>query len=124
MSIITDIRAELINNAGIAAIVGTRVYWRNPTVAQTEDAYISFSRQTKERDMVRQKDRFQIVCFAKTMSVLDDLSDKVIALFEDKTIVNNHQYFKVYLIAQEDATEKLETGYYWNILTFEFLTTT
>jgi len=118
LSILQDIYAELTNAPAITAIVADRVFFRNPQNAQNSP-YLVYARQQKERDMVRQKDRFQIVCFSRDSAELETLSDAVVALFEGRVEMNGSEYFKIALIFQSDAGVKLSNGFYWNTLTFE-----
>ena len=124
MPILEDLYFELTNDAAITAITtNQRIFYKNPQTVPS-DPYIVYSRNTKTRDMVTQFDRFQIACFSKDMAELETLANAVITLFEDKRSMNGNEYYSIFLINQTDSDVKLQEGFYFSILTFEFRSNT
>lgn len=118
---LAQIRTGVI--AGVSRI-GGRMFQRNALKEQTGD-YIVFRRAIpKTRDMVRETNILQFFCFSKSLEDLELLSNELIAYFEDRHQVGTDHYFKIYFISQVDSTDKLENGFYFNILTFGFRKTT
>jgi hypothetical protein len=123
MSIFGDIKTELEADAGISAIVGNRVKWRNPTRIPS-GSYITLNRQGKERDIANQADKIRMICYSKDMVELESLTDQIISFLEGKTYLNGNNYYMISLLNQTDGDEKLKEGFYWSMLTFQFNTVT
>jgi hypothetical protein len=120
-----DIRAELIADAGVSAIVSTRIFLKDPIrKEQSNLPFIAFVRQNKARNMVRQVDRFEIWGFSQDTEILENLCNAVINCFEDKRSLNGNPYFSIALVGQTDSREKLDDGYFWSVMTYEFKHTT
>lgn len=119
----SDIRAKIIAAPAVSAIIGSgsnaRMFNKNPIRTQTA-AYLSYHRNMKTRDMVSQKDRFQIRAFSMDTLELETLCDAVINCLEGQRLLNGNQYYSNSLISQADGNEKLDDGFYWSIMTFEF----
>jgi len=120
MEILKNINWELLHDGGIGAIVGSRVFYKNP-INVPSDSYVVFARETRQRDMVSDMNIFQIACFSKDMLVLENMTNAVIDCFEGKKSIgeNNDFVYSLSLISQTDNTVMLENGFYYSIMTFE-----
>lgn len=118
-----DIRANVLGDSGVAAIVGTRMFLKKPIRKQTAP-YLVYYRQNKSRDMVSEKNRFQIVAFSDDTVQLETLCTAVINSLEGKKVLNGNNYHSNSLVGQTDSQDKLDDGFFWSILTFEFKHTT
>lgn len=123
----TDIRTAVIADPTINAIIGSgsnaRMYLKNP-LREPSQPYIVFFRISKTRDMVREQNNFRFIAHSKDLVQLETLCDALIDFFENKKDVNNNFYFSVSLVWQNDSRERLENGFYWSMLNFEFKHTT
>ncbi|MES2395077.1 MAG: hypothetical protein V4549_03700 [Bacteroidota bacterium] len=115
----TDFRFELINNGAVTAIIGSRLFLRDPIRPQTS-SYAIYYRQVKNRDMVSEKNRFQITAFSKDTLELENLCQAIINALEGKKVLNSNAYYSNSLLGQTDSRIKLDDGFFWSILTFEF----
>ncbi len=115
----TDLRATLLANTTVNAIISGRMFLKKPIRAQT-DPYLTYFRPSKTRDMVSEKNRFQIFAFSKDTLELENLARAIINALEGKKVLNGNRYYSNSLVAQADSDQKLEDGFFWSILTFEF----
>lgn len=118
-----DLRTHLINDATVNVFIGSRFYLKAPIDKQTQ-TYCTYNRQNKGRDMVSENNRFQIFCFSKDTLELANLTTAIIQSLEDERTLNGNYYYSNSLINQVDSIEKLDDGFFWSILTFEFKHTT
>ena len=121
--IIEDLRAEIIGDVTIATIVDERVFNRDP-IDQQSLSYLTFDRPAKQRNMIRERNQFRIFAYSKDVDELETLSDAIITLFENKRSMNGNEYFQISLIGQTDNPDVLDSGFYWNVLQFQFDRTT
>lgn len=121
--IMEDLRTEIVGDAGIAALVGDRVFNRDP-VDQQSSTYLTFDRPAKERNMVRERNQFRIFVYSKDLDEIETLSDLLITLFENKRSMNGNEYFQIAFIGQTDNVDVLDSGFYWNVMQFQFDKTT
>jgi len=125
ISRLTNIRTELLADVAVAAIVGTDIFYKNPTRTQTTP-YISFIRSSKQEDDVREQDIVQVTCFSSDGIVLEDLADAVknaLTVTDPSNVANldigGEGYFQATFILQSDSETKLKNGLFFTILTFE-----
>ncbi len=118
-----DIRKVITTNTAVAAIISTRMYIVAPIRPLDGNPYAIFNRDSKTRDMVSEKNVFTIVAFAQDFQVLLTLAEKIILALEGKKSLNGNKYYSNSLISQRDGSQKLEDGYFWSTLTFEFKAT-
>lgn len=118
-----DLKAALGGNAGIAAIVSSRIFLKNPINKQTA-AYLTYNRQGKSRTMVSEQNRFQLIAFSEDTVELENLCTLIINFLENKKVLNNNFYYSCSLLGQTDSREKLDDGFFWSMLNFEFKHTT
>lgn len=123
MSIFTDIRQELMNDPTLQGFIGQRVFWRNP-IDVPSDSYITMHRTGKRRPIATQKDFIRLICYSKSMSDLENITSRIVDLFEGKTYLNGNNYYAMPLINQVDSDQKLQDAFYFSIMTFEFNSTT
>lgn len=116
--IFQDLYKHLTEDSAVDAIATGGVFWRNPLQAPVEDPYIVYSRAECLENDVRSQHRVQIVCFAKSMNDLEALTEAVKASLRDTTQVGDGNYYLVQPIAQTDSEDKLENGYFFNILNY------
>lgn len=116
-----DLRAEILADGAVAAIIDDRMFLKAPIHKQTE-SYITFHRSGsgKNRTMVSEKNRFQIAAFSYDTEELENLCKAIINALEGKRALNGNEYFSNSLINQTDSDSKLDDGFFWSILTFEF----
>jgi len=115
-----DIRQSLLNDPAIHAIVSDRIFLNNPIQQSGNNPYIVFSRQNKTRDMVSEQNTFQFSVFSQDLVVLQNLCDDIISFFENRKNLNGNEYFSLSLLNQTDGRSRLDNGFYWSTLTFEF----
>ncbi len=115
----TDLRTELLSNAAVTAIIGTRMFLKAPVHTQTQ-SYVTFHRQYKLRDMVSEKNVFKVVAFSQDMLELENLCAAIINALDTKTALNTNQYYSNSLVSQIDGPQKLDDGFFWSMMTFEF----
>lgn len=120
---IDQIIAGMEAHTPISDITSTRIFYRNP-LDQPSAAYLTLLRQARGRTEVADENRFRIVAFSKTMSELDTLATAIIDFFEARNIVGTDTYYKIEFITQLDSIERLNSGFYFNALTFNFRKTT
>lgn len=118
-----DIRTALIADAGINALVGSRIY-KNDPIDEQSATYLTFDRPSKERDMVRERNRFRIFVYSKDMDEVETLAGLLIAFFENKTSLNSNEYYKIVFLGQTDNPLRLDNGFYYTLMNFQFDHTT
>lgn len=119
-----DLYNEIKDDAGIAAIVGTRVFSGSPIEEQSE-SYITFRIDPEEEyNDVRARAFVRIFCFAKTQKDADDLAVLVKALIDGATNLNGNSYYKVFVFSKVDGNVKLSNGFYYTTLRVEVQYTT
>ena len=114
-----DLRTELVGEASISAIIGDRMFLRDPIRKQTEN-YIIYNRVSRKRDMVSDQNRFRLYLFSQRTSGLITLVDAVISFLEGKEILNGNHYYSLSFVNQVDGDEKLADGFFWSFLEYEF----
>lgn len=117
--IFEDLFTHLSDSAEISAIATGGVFWTNPLEAPTSEPYIVYSRPEEQEDDIRNRHLVQIVCFAKSMSDRDGLSEAVKHSLRGVKEIGNGEYYIVQLITQTDSDIKLENGYFFNILNYD-----
>jgi len=116
--IFEDLYKHFTEDAGIDAIATGGVFWRNPIEAPDGTPYLIYSRPDLEENDVRNQHRVQIACFAQSMNDLEALTEAVKSSLRGATQVGEGKYYIVQLISQVDSEDKLENGYYFNILNY------
>ena len=107
-TIIKDIAEELLKDGSIAAIVGTRIYGRQPKKEPTEP-YIVMNRMDRQRDDIRDVDRFRITIFSGSVSDIEELGELIINRFHEKTVIGKASeesfYYRIELLNETDGLE-------------------
>lgn len=123
----SDLRAKIIGDAAVSALIGSgssaRMYLKKP-IRTPSQTYLTYHRQNKARDMVSEVNRFRIIAFSQDTLELENLCTAVINALEGETDLNGNEYFSNSFLSQTDSEAKLEDGFFWSILTFEFKHTT
>ena len=117
-----DLRLSLINEPTISAIIGNRMFLKNP-INEQDSAYISYIRSDRTRDMVADKNRFKLILYSTSSLELINLTEVVIAHLENRKLLNGTLYYSLSFVNQVDSDEKLKNGFYWTILEYEFKNT-
>jgi len=121
LQVLTDFVYELENSAAIAAIVSTRIFYRNPADEQVAtNPYLVYTK-TMQRDMVRESYFFQIAAFSDDLTELENLTNAIIEHFEDRRVMgaSSNEYFSISLVNVTDGREKLKSGHWFNIIMLE-----
>lgn len=116
---IKDLIESLKGNTDITDIVSTRIYNREP-IRTPEGTYLEVYRTNKTRQVASESNILQIFVFGKLVGEMEALSDLIIEHLEDKLVLNTNPYFKCNLVNQADNNIKLDNGFYFNIITFQF----
>lgn len=119
----TDLRTFLLAQPAISTAIGTRFYLEAPIDEPTQ-TYITFNRGNKKRDMVSEGNVFQIWVFSQDLLERAQLSNLIIEALEGEVYLNGNHYHKNSFVNQTDGRVKLDNGFFWSLLTFEFQHTT
>lgn len=119
IQVLTDFVYELEHAAAVAAIVSTRIFYRNPVEAPSA-AYLVYTKNSS-RNMVAETYTFQIIAFAPEMDDLETLTNAIIEHFEDLRYMgaSGNHYYSISLLSVVDGRTKLDSGHYWNTLSFQ-----
>lgn len=108
-----DLYNELKDNAGVSAIVSTRVFFGSPVTEQA-NSYIAFRLDpAEEYNDVRSLARFRILCFAKDTKEVDELAEAVKSALDGKTSLNSNEYYKVHVFSKVDGNTRLKNEFYY-----------
>jgi len=114
-----DLYNELKDNAGVSAIVSTRVFFGSPIEQQSEE-YITYRLDpSEEYDDVRSMARFRIFCFSKDTKDADDLANAVKTALDGNTSLNANPYYKIHVFSKVDGNTRLNNGFYYTTIRVE-----
>lgn len=111
--------AHLTTEVGDIATGG--IFWHNPIENKTGQTapYIVFAVPRQEEDDIENRCKVEIVCFAKKLEELRDLTESIkLSLYETK-VLNGNPYYMIRLQHQATGKETLENGYRYSILYYE-----
>lgn len=114
-----DLRASIIADPTLSAIVSGRVYAKKPNQAKS-GSYIQINREARSRDIVTDGSRMRFTCFSKDILELENMANGLISLFEGAKVLNGQEYYQVAFINQVDIDEKVENGMFFSYLDFIF----
>lgn len=119
----TNIRTAILADVTIAGIVSSRVFARKPNTDQSS-SYITILIENDRINEISSVALCRIICFSKDMAQLETLSSRLIATLSAKTnIGGSTNMYKTRMVNRRDGDGRLDDGFYWTILFFEFYRT-
>ena len=124
--IATDLSARLAASVAITAFIpSTRMFFNkvlNADFVKNEDNYLSFHRVSESGEGICvEVNRWRINVFDKSALQLENICEAVKNEFKNSNkVMNGEHYFRCSLLSRTDGVVKLEDGFYWSKLTFDF----
>lgn len=119
----TNIRTAILADTPIATIVSSRVFARKPITDQTA-SYITILLENDKPNDVSSVALCRILCFSKDMAEIETLANRLISVLSAKTnLGGSTNMYKTRIVNRRDSDARLDDGFYWTILFFEFYRT-
>lgn len=119
----TNIRTAILADTAIATIVSSRVFARKPVTDQTS-SYITLLLENNKLNDVSSVALCRMLCFSKDMAEIETLADRLISVLSAKTnLGGSTNMYKTRIVNRRDGDGRLDDGFYWTILYFEFYRT-
>lgn len=114
-----DIRLSLLANATIYSKVGDRVFTPQP-LKTPNGTYIEFFRSARNVLDVSDTNDMRFIIYSQDIEELESLVEDVRIHFVGDKVLNGKSFYKIRMVNQTDGRVKLDTGFYFSMIDFDF----
>lgn len=119
----TNIRTAIVADATLVGIVSGRVFARKPLTDQTA-SYITILLENDKPNDVSSVALCRVLCFSKDMAQVETMANRLVTVLSAKTnLGGSTNMYKTRIVNRRDGAGRLDDGFYWTILFFEFYRT-